>query len=64
VSPKGRQRRLAEHLVDRSHRGVVRRRRPPPWTPGQKALLVMSLASIFAAIILAVAIFLLVRQLP
>ena len=64
VSPKGRQRRLAEHLVDRSHRGGVRRRRPPPWTLGQKALLVMSLAFIFAAMILAVAIFLLVRQLP
>jgi hypothetical protein len=31
---------------------------------GQKALLVMSLAFIFAAMILAVAIFLLVRQLP
>jgi hypothetical protein len=49
MSPKGGQRRLAEHLVDRSHRAVVRKRRSPPWTSGQKALLVMTLASIFPA---------------
>jgi hypothetical protein len=54
VSPKRSKRRLATHLVDRSHRGVaVRQCRPPPWTPGEKAALVLSLTFIFAAVALA-----------
>jgi hypothetical protein len=59
VEPKGRERRLARQRVDRSHRGVVvrgvvvRQRRPPPWTRGEKAVLVLSLALIFAAVALA-----------
>jgi hypothetical protein len=64
VEPKGRERRLARQRVDRSHRGVVvrgvvvrgvvvRQRRPPPLTPGEKAVLVLSLACIFAAVALA-----------
>jgi hypothetical protein len=64
VEPKGRERRLARQRVDRSHRGVVvrgvvvrgvvvRKRRPPPLTPGEKAVLVLSLAFIFAAVALA-----------
>jgi hypothetical protein len=61
VSPKERKRRLAKQRVDRSHRGVVvrgvvvRQRRPPPWTPGEKAVLVLSLAFIFAAMALTLA---------
>jgi hypothetical protein len=59
VRPKGRELRLAKHLVDRSHRGVVvRRRRPPPWTLGEKAALVLCLAFIFAAAVLTVLLFL------
>ncbi len=64
MEPKGRERRLARQRVDRSHRGVVvrgvvvrgvvvRQRRPPPLTPGEKAVLVLSLAFIFAAVSLA-----------
>jgi hypothetical protein len=59
VEPKGRERRLARQRVDRSHRGVVvrgvvvRQRRPPQLTPGEKAVLVLSLAFIFAAVALA-----------
>ena len=59
VGPKERERRLARQRVDRSHRGVVvrgvvvRQRRPPPLTPGEKAVLVLSLAFIFAAVSLA-----------
>ena len=59
VGPKERERRLARQRVDRSHRGVVvrgvvvRQRRPPPLTPGEKAMLVLSLAFIFAAVALA-----------
>jgi hypothetical protein len=59
MEPKGRERRLARQQVDRSHRGVVVRgvvvgqRRPPPLTPGEKAVLVLSLAFIFAAVALA-----------
>jgi hypothetical protein len=59
VGPKQRERRLARQWVDRSHRGVVvrgvvvRQRRPPPLTPGEKAVLVLSLAFIFAAVALA-----------
>jgi hypothetical protein len=66
VGPKGRERRLAIHLVDRSHRGVVvvRRRRPPPWTMGEKAVLVLSLAFILAGMVLAVVIFVPEHPLP
>jgi hypothetical protein len=58
VGPKERERRLARQRVDRSHRGVVVRgvvvrRRPPLWTLGEKAVLVLSLALIFAAVALA-----------
>jgi hypothetical protein len=56
VGPKERERWLAKQQVDRSHRGVVvvRQRRPPPWTLGEKAALVLSLAFIFAAMVLCV----------
>jgi hypothetical protein len=55
VGPKERKRRLAKQRVDRSHRRVIdRQRRPPPWTSGEKAELVLSLALIFAAVILVV----------
>jgi hypothetical protein len=60
VGPKERERRLAKHLVDRSHRrrGVVaRRRRPPPWTIGEKDALVLILALIFAGVVLTVVLF-------
>jgi hypothetical protein len=57
VSPKERERRLAKQRPDRSHRGVAVRQgsppRPPPWTPGEKAALVLSLTFIFAAVALA-----------
>jgi hypothetical protein len=62
VGPKERERRLAKHLVDRSHRRrgvVVRKRRSPPWTLGEKDVLVLSLAFIFAAIVLAIIVFVL-----
>jgi hypothetical protein len=56
VGPKERERRLAKQRVDRSHRrgGVVRRRRRPRWTMGEKDALVLSLAFIFAEVALAV----------
>jgi hypothetical protein len=59
VGPKERERRLAKQRVDRSHRGVVvvRHRRPPPWTLGEKAVLVLSLAFSFAGTALAVVMF-------
>ena len=62
VGPKERERRLAKHPVDRSHRRrgvVVRKRRLPPWTLGEKAALVMSLAFIFAGMVLAAVVFVL-----
>jgi hypothetical protein len=60
VGPKERERRLAKQRVDRSHRGVVvRHRRPPPWTLGEKDVLVLSLAFIFAGVVLAVVMFVL-----
>ena len=61
VGPKERERRLAKHLVDRNHRrrGVVRKRRSPPWTLVEKDVLVLSLAFIFAAIVLAIVVFVL-----
>jgi len=61
VDPKERERRLAKQRVDRSHRGVVvvRQPRPPPWTMGEKAVLILSLALLFAAMVLAVLLFLL-----
>ena len=57
VDPKERERRLAKQRVDRSHRrrgGIRGRRRPPPWTREKKAELVLSLALIFASVILVV----------
>ena len=60
VGPKERERRLTKQRVDRSHRGVsVRQRRPPPWTIGEKAVLILSLALLFAAMVLAVVLFVL-----
>ncbi len=63
VSPKERERRLANQRVDRSHRRTVgrgrRHRPPPPWTMGEKDVLVLSLAFIFAGVVLAVAMFVL-----
>ena len=60
VGPKERERRLAKQRVDRSHRGVVvRHRRPLPWTLGEKDVLVLSLAFIFAGVVLAVVMFVL-----
>ncbi len=50
MGPKERKRRLAKQRVDRSHRrGVDRQRRPPAWTVGEKAVLVLSLAFLLAA---------------
>jgi hypothetical protein len=60
VSPKERERRFAEQRVDRSHRSRGsrhRRYRRPPWTRGEKAVLVMCLALIFAAMVLSVLLF-------
>jgi hypothetical protein len=49
VGPKDRKRRLAKQRVDRSHRKVVdRQRRPPAWTMEEKAVLILSLAFLFA----------------
>ncbi len=63
VAPKERKRRLAKNRVDRSHRRRNGRRRPrrrsPPWTMGEKAVLVLTLAFIFAAIVLAIVMFVL-----
>ena len=60
VGPKERKRRLAKQRVDRSHRRVVdRQHRPPPWTSGEKAALVLCLALIFAAVVLTVVLFVL-----
>ena len=55
VGPKKRERRLAKHPVDRSHRGRNRRRRSrsPLRTRGVKALLVLCLALIFAEVAVA-----------
>ncbi len=55
VGPKERERRLAKHLVDRSHRGRNgrRRRHRPMWTRAEKALLVLCLALIFAEVAVA-----------
>ena len=63
VGPKERKLPLAPR-VDRSHRRTGgrrrrRRRRPPPWTLGEKAVLVLSLAFIFAGVVLAVVMFVL-----
>jgi hypothetical protein len=61
VGPKERERRLVEQRVDRSHRRTSGRgrRRPPPWTMGEKDVLVLTLAFIFAGIVLAIVMFLL-----
>jgi hypothetical protein len=55
VRPQERERRLTKQRVDRSHRGVaVRQSRPTPWTLGEKDVLVLSCAFIFAGVVLAV----------
>jgi len=61
VGPKERERRLANQRVDRSHRrrggisrGRRRRRQSPLWTLGEKDALVLSLALIFAEVVLVV----------
>ncbi len=57
VDPKERERRLANQRVDRSHRrggGRTRRRQSPRWTREKRAELVLSLALLFAAVILVV----------
>ena len=61
MGPKERKSRLANQRVDRSHRGVVvrRGRRRLPWTMGEKAVLVLSLAFIFAEMALIVVVFVL-----
>jgi hypothetical protein len=63
VRPQERERRLTKQRVDRSHRRTGGRRRcrrpPPPWTLGEKAVLVLILAFIFAGVVLAVVLFLL-----
>ena len=59
MGPKERERRLTKQRVDRSHRGVVvRQSHPPPWTLGEKAVLILSFALLFAAMVLAVVLFL------
>jgi hypothetical protein len=60
MGPKERERRLAKQRVDRSHRTrgrVGRQRRPLPWTLGEKDALVLSLAFIFAEVVLTVVLF-------
>jgi hypothetical protein len=62
VGPKERERRLAYQRVDRSHRRGPSRRRghpPPRRTLGEKAVLVLILALIFAGVLLAIVMFLL-----
>jgi hypothetical protein len=56
VGPKERERWFAKQRVDRSHRGRHGRRgrRPPPWTREKRAELVLSLALLFASVILLV----------
>ena len=50
MGPKERKRRLAKQRVDRSHRrGVDRPHRSPAWTRGEKAVLILSFAFLFAA---------------
>jgi hypothetical protein len=54
VGPKERKRRLAKQRVDRSHRRKGNRRghRRPMWTRGEKAVLVLSFAFLFASMVL------------
>ena len=61
VDLKERERRLANQRVDRSHRRRAGRRREhrPRWTRGEKAVLVLSFALIFAVVIIAILLFLL-----
>jgi hypothetical protein len=63
VGPKERERRLAKQRVDRSHRrrrsSRRRRCRRPPWTLGEKLVLVLSFALLFAAMALAIVMFVL-----
>jgi hypothetical protein len=59
VAPKELERRVTKQRIDRSHRGVsVRQCSPPPWTRGEKAVLVLSTVILFVDIFLAVALFL------
>lgn len=59
VAPKELERRVTKQRIDRSHRGVsVHQCSPPPWTRGEKALLVLSTAIMCVDIVLAVALFL------
>jgi hypothetical protein len=53
VGPTERERRLAGQRPDCRHRrgAVVSKRRPPQWTRGEKAVLVLILALIFAAVV-------------
>ena len=49
MGPKERERRFARQRVDRRHKGiVVRQGRPPTWTTGEKAVLVLFFALAFA----------------
>jgi hypothetical protein len=60
VGPRERERRLVKQRVDRSHIGVVvRQRRSPPWTRGEKAVLVLGIALTVVAVILAIVLFVL-----
>jgi hypothetical protein len=54
VGPKERKRRLAKQRVDRSHRrrGNRRGHRRTPLTRGEKVVLVLSFAFLFAAMVL------------
>jgi hypothetical protein len=54
VGPKERKRRLAKQRVDRSHRtrGNRRGHRRTPLTRGEKAVLVLSFAFLFASMVL------------
>jgi hypothetical protein len=56
VGPKERERRLAKQRVYRSHRrrNGRHRRRPPAWTKGEKATLVVCLSVFCAEEVLAV----------
>ena len=59
MNRKERERRLAEQRVDRSHRRRAGLRPRPRWTRGEKAVLVLSFALIFAGVILTILLFVL-----
>ena len=59
MGPRERKRRLANQRIDRSHRRRSDiRHRPPSWTKGEKAVLVLSYALI-VGVILAIVLFVL-----